>query len=188
MKFFFGSGRVCLDFLRTLRARRTDAIEGLSSMEEFVRWTREAGLPTSVAREDLNAKDLEAAKLLREAIYVAIRTRMAGRLIPPDIRTSINTWAARQAPVPQILPDGKGITSRATDPFSCILATIARDAIELLGSMQLKRVRECADRECTSLFLDTSRPGKRRWCSIMPCANRNKVRAYRKRLHEAGRP
>jgi predicted RNA-binding Zn ribbon-like protein len=181
LKFFFGSGRLCLDFLRTLRARSTDAIEGLSSVAEFVRWTREAGLPIEITREDLNAKDLDAAKLLREAIYVAIRTRMAGRAIPANVRTSLNTWAARQAPVPQILPDGKRISSHATDPFSCILAMIARDAIELLGSMQLERVRECADAECTSLFLDTSRPGNRRWCSVMPCANRNKVRAYRER-------
>jgi predicted RNA-binding Zn ribbon-like protein len=164
-----------------LRARQTDAIEGFSSVTEFVRWTGEAGLPIDVTREDLRAKDLDAAKLLREAIYVAIRARLAGQTIPANVRTPINTWAARQAPVPQILPDGKGITSHATDPFSCILAMIARDAIELLGSMQLQRVRECADTECTSLFLDTSRPGNRRWCSVMPCANRNKVRAYRKR-------
>ena len=181
MKFFFGSGRLCLDFLRTLRARQTDAVEGFSSAAEFVRWTREAGLPIDVTREDLHAKDLDAARLLREAIYVAICTRMAARTIPANVRTSINMWAARQAPVPQILPDGKSITSHATDPFSGTLAMIARDAIELLGSMQLDRVRECADTECTSLFLDTSRPGNRRWCSVMPCANRNKVRAYRKR-------
>ena len=50
--------------------------------------------------------------------------------------------------------------------------------IDLVGST---RLRQCAGDNCALLFLDTSRPGKRRWCSMERCGNRNKVREFRSR-------
>ncbi|MFE7130281.1 CGNR zinc finger domain-containing protein [Streptomyces sp. NPDC057638] len=43
------------------------------------------------------------------------------------------------------------------------------------------RVRVCAAHDCQLLFADTSRPGRRRWCSMERCGNREKVRAHRAR-------
>jgi len=36
------------------------------------------------------------------------------------------------------------------------------------------RVRDCANPHCGVLFLDSSRPGTRRWCSMDTCGNRAK--------------
>jgi predicted RNA-binding Zn ribbon-like protein len=41
------------------------------------------------------------------------------------------------------------------------------------------RVRECAGEDCGALFLDTSRPGTRRWCSMDTCGNRAKKSTFR---------
>jgi predicted RNA-binding Zn ribbon-like protein len=59
------------------------------------------------------------------------------------------------------------------------LSTVARDAIELLSSPLLARVRQCAGTPCTLVFLDASRPGKRRWCSMDDCGNREKAAGLR---------
>lgn len=49
---------------------------------------------------------------------------------------------------------------------------MARDALDLVTSPALGRVRACAGADCGALFLDTSRPGTRRWCSMNTCGNK----------------
>jgi hypothetical protein len=38
---------------------------------------------------------------------------------------------------------------------------------------------------CSLLFVDTSRSGRRRWCSMERCGNRAKVAAHRRRRKES---
>jgi predicted RNA-binding Zn ribbon-like protein len=55
-----------------------------------------------------------------------------------------------------------------------------------LAGPRLDRVRRCANPECGWLFLDDSRAGKRRWCSMSSCGNRAKARRhYHKSKEEA---
>jgi predicted RNA-binding Zn ribbon-like protein len=76
------------------------------------------------------------------------------------------------------LLDG-GAARVAGGDATAALSTLARDAIDLFGGPLAGRVRECAADNCGLLFVDTSRPGRRRWCSMERCGNRAKVRAYR---------
>ncbi|MGC4762555.1 CGNR zinc finger domain-containing protein [Micromonospora sp. DT46] len=46
------------------------------------------------------------------------------------------------------------------------------------------RIRECATHDCYLVFVDTSRPGRRRWCAMERCGNRHKVRSLRARRAE----
>ena len=43
------------------------------------------------------------------------------------------------------------------------------------------RLRKCAAPDCGTLFLDVSKTGRRRWCSMANCGNRNKVQRFRAR-------
>jgi predicted RNA-binding Zn ribbon-like protein len=181
MRFMFGAGRLCLDFTRTVRERRGATTEGLALPADLARWAREAHLPVRLDEERLTTGDVESARLLREAVYSVVRARSTGEIPATDDIERLNAHAAHAPPVPHLLQDGKALEWAAADPLEAVLALIARDAVELVTSPMIGRVRECADPRCTSLFLDTSRPGKRRWCSAMPCANRQKVRAYRAR-------
>ncbi|ERK71913.1 hypothetical protein N136_01733, partial [Leifsonia aquatica ATCC 14665] len=61
------------------------------------------------------------------------------------------------------------------------LGTIARDAVRLFGPEADGRIRECSADDCDLVYLDTSRSGNRRWCSMQRCGNRAKVRAHRAR-------
>src|SRR5258708_7059779 len=58
-------------------------------------------------------------------------------------------------------------------------ATKPPSARELATALaRLDRVRRCANPECGWLFLDDSRAGKRRWCSMSACGNRAKARRH----------
>jgi hypothetical protein len=46
---------------------------------------------------------------------------------------------------------------------------------------QVNKVRKCASDTCELFFINTSRNGRRRWCSMSTCGNRAKVNAYLKR-------
>ena len=58
------------------------------------------------------------------------------------------------------------------------------NAGDLLAGPRLDRVRCCANPECGWLFLDDSRAGKRRWCSMQSCGNRAKARRHYHRSRE----
>jgi predicted RNA-binding Zn ribbon-like protein len=53
-----------------------------------------------------------------------------------------------------------------------------------LVSKQLERVRQCSNPQCGWLFLDNSKSGNRRWCSMSACGNRAK--AHRHYLRQKG--
>jgi predicted RNA-binding Zn ribbon-like protein len=58
---------------------------------------------------------------------------------------------------------------------------IVRDAEELLRSSRTSRIRVCAADGCGWAFLDTSKNGARRWCSMKLCGNRAKAERFRNR-------
>jgi predicted RNA-binding Zn ribbon-like protein len=55
---------------------------------------------------------------------------------------------------------------------------IARAGVELLTSPGVARVKVCGNHGCGWLFLDTSKNGSRRWCSMEGCGSQVKMRRY----------
>ncbi|WP_406088147.1 CGNR zinc finger domain-containing protein [Streptomyces virginiae] len=56
----------------------------------------------------------------------------------------------------------------------------ARDLLRVMTQTP-GRIRKCANPPCPLHFLDTSRKGQRRWCSMAVCGNRAKARRHRTR-------
>lgn len=54
-------------------------------------------------------------------------------------------------------------------------------AAELLVDGARRRITECTGRNCGWLFLDSSKSGRRRWCSEEGCGTRERVRRLRAR-------
>jgi predicted RNA-binding Zn ribbon-like protein len=69
-----------------------------------------------------------------------------------------------------------------------LLAAIARSAAEIIAETTTPRLRVCSNPSCGLLFYDTSRTGRRRWCSMSRCGNRHKVAAFSKRHSVSRRP
>lgn len=144
----------------------------------MTRWLRERGV-IDISR-NLTEAQLAAAKDLREVIYRVAVMAINGTPLLPDDTDLLNHYAAVPPVVPVLRPDGS-LGRLAADPVAAALSSLARDAIELVSGDQAARLRECSKPDCSLLFVDTSRAGARRWCSMETCGNQDKVRRYRKR-------
>jgi predicted RNA-binding Zn ribbon-like protein len=184
-RFRQGSGRLCLDYLRTLRYRGTPRVtEELADAAALMAWVRQCGPAVEGPRSapEPGPADVLAARALREAAYTLVTAAVAaGAAVAPGpaVRARLNRAAAAAVPVPHLAPDG-AVRHRADDPVRAVLALVARDALDLVASPALlPRVHACASPTCGALFLDHSRPGTRRWCSMNTCGNQSKKSSFR---------
>jgi predicted RNA-binding Zn ribbon-like protein len=179
MPFRSGAGRLSLDFVRTLRYRGQPwAEEELSGDDRLGDWVRQFG-PWDEATEVDEPGRVEQARRLRESITILITCALGAagaRSCPVEARDAVNAAAGAAVPTPQLDAVGR-VVHRADSVVEATLALVARDALDLVSSADLARVRPCSNPECQVLFLDSSRPGRRRWCSMGTCGNRAKKAA-----------
>jgi predicted RNA-binding Zn ribbon-like protein len=173
--FRFRGGCNPIDLPATLQGRlSTSPRELLGTPSDLGRWLVSVGLAS--AAPDVTGQDLATARALREAIYALVGRRGAAE--SRTARKILNGIAARPAAVPQLSSDD---TVTLTGSAGALIATLARDAVQLFGSDAAKLIRQCESPTCTLYFLDTSRRGDRRWCSMLACGNRAKAAAFRRR-------
>ena len=103
-----------------------------------------------------------------------------GRTPGADDVDIINEMAGGLALVPQL---AGGSNPPLAPTAERMLVTLAHDAIHALSGGP-GRLRRCLADDCGLIFLDTSRPGNRRWCSMGRCGGRAKARAHYKRQRE----
>jgi predicted RNA-binding Zn ribbon-like protein len=178
--FSFRSDRLCLDFAATLMFRdAAQPKELLDSPARLSAWALASGVVSGPI--PCSPNELGDATELREAIYrlaVALITR---RLAKPDELAVLNRHG-QLAPVAVALsPDG---TITRSGPMMAVLASIARDAIELLGGPDAQSLRQCGRDGCTRMFVDRSHGRNRTWCGMRVCGNRVNAAAYRRRKHQ----
>jgi predicted RNA-binding Zn ribbon-like protein len=178
LRFHWKSGRLCLDFVATVGERWRRSFERLLAAEDLARWIVETGMVQTAP--DVSSSQLAAGRLLREAIN---RLARPGVEPEPGDRDVVNRWAARASIAPQLTTEGKLVWAAAR-PVEAMLAAIARDAVDLLTGPLAGRIRECGAPDCALLFVDASRPGRRRWCATEACGNRTRTKAYRDRRKE----
>ena len=127
--------------------------------------------------------DFTGAHELRMAISASARRAAAGDVLDPTDVDTINAWAACLPISPHL--NGGTRPAGATRPAQA-LATIARDATTTFAHAP-GRIRECAAVDCHLIFLDSSRPQSRRWCSMNRCGGRAKSQSHYAR-HSKGTP
>jgi predicted RNA-binding Zn ribbon-like protein len=176
--FRFRGGCNAIDLPATLQARLSPAPrELLSSPDDLARWLVSAGMADKPPKTTAN--DVTAARALREAIYVLAGGRRGAEA--EAARQTLNRAAAGTSAVPRLQPDG---TMSLEGTASALLVTLAREAVQLFGSDPARLIRQCQSPTCTLYFVDTSRRGDRRWCSMLACGNKAKVREFRRRQRE----
>ena len=70
------------------------------------------------------------------------------------------------------------------DPVDGAIARLAESIARELVQGDRERLRVCENEKCRWVFKDTSRTGKRKWCSMRTCGNRAKVARHRARRRE----
>jgi predicted RNA-binding Zn ribbon-like protein len=199
-------GRPSLDFVNTRRNREAgrageaaEVAEYLRGPDDFAAWLDATGMCSTgpdgaglggvspAVDEEIFAKALA----LREAISALITATVAGDSAPEAAAGCVNQWLALpperpvlrlEAGVPVLGPAPAARTPRG------VLAMIAADAAELLGTDLRERLRICPGPGCRGRFLDDSPAGRRRWCSMAVCGNRSKAAAHRQAAHAAAGP
>ena len=173
--FRFVSGRPCLDFVGTMKWRRTSAVEQLDTDERLAAWLVEADIVDLAP--GVGAGERAQAIALRECVHRSVRSRLDGHRLAANDVASINASCVMSVD-PCLDRDG---VRTATGTIAQALGSIARDAVDLIGAMPESTVRECAGETCTRLFVDSSRARNRRWCGMDECGNQAKVRRFRGR-------
>ena len=189
-------GRVCLDFANTLDWRGAESpVEYLHTYQDLIAWSRHAGtlseqeaLRLSQATDHPqvdSAVHLSGAIRLRETIYRIFAAIAAGQPAPAEDLAAFNQFFTATRPFERLVQQDAGfVWERTVDPkrLDSILSPLVRSAVDLLVSVEVRRVKRCGDPACGWLFLDTSRNGSRRWCNMRDCGNRAKAsRFYRKK-------
>ncbi|RFU40532.1 zf-CGNR multi-domain protein [Actinomadura logoneensis] len=178
--FRFDAGAVCLDFAHTGGEGRYAVFESLHTPEDLAEWLAAPPL-SAVLTVPATDADLGAAKSLRQAVWVVAHARADGEALPSDQVAVINAAASAPPLAPRLSDDGTSADWAAPVTVTQALSTLAREMVELLTGPLADRFRECASDNCPLVFVDSSRPGARRWCSMERCGNRSKLRTHRAR-------
>ncbi|MFJ9685187.1 CGNR zinc finger domain-containing protein [Streptomyces bacillaris] len=196
----FDSGRICLDLVATGPGGGTPrAREQLEGPARLAGWLTAARLvPPGTALTALDATWLTRFRELRAdverlmAAQLALREADVEPVAPQPGRPGdgyalerVNSLAAQAPPGPRAVRGEGGALVRtlSTEPDCAgLLAVVARDAVDLLTDpVARSALRRCAGDACHRLYLDTSRGGRRRWCSGEVCGNRERVARHRRR-------
>ena len=179
--FRFDPGALCLELLPTGGSERYPRFESLGEPADLRRWATESRLGPGL-EVAVGERDVAAAHTLRAALWslAEARAQDAAAALDPEPLAVVNAAAAAPPLAARLLPDGTRAWSQGATGDQ-LLSTVARDAIDLFIGPYAERIRVCGAHDCLLLFVDTSRAGRRRWCAMERCGNRNKVRSHRAR-------
>ena len=184
------AGHLALALLNTVESPDEAPRDRLASPAAVLAWLEAAGILDPARRARVGASPPVARTLLVEALRLrdaaarAVGAWTQGTLIPDDALLALNR--VMEARTVGLRLGGGGGVHRVEPVVTLtgtlgLLAPVAIAAAQLLAEGDATRVRRCDAPGCGLWFLDTSKNGSRRWCSMARCGNRAKVTAHKRR-------
>ena len=180
-------GRSCLDFVNTVHDRKSEPVlDYLFNVLDLILWGEKVGIVSKESAEAIEsaglAEEQKARKFFKEAValrellyrifYKVSRQERVGGADLNEFNDFLQKLFARL----EIQAAKEGLQTGWNLPksdFRWITAPIVMDAYELLLSDKLVRVKECPN--CGWLFQDSTKNGKRKWCSMQACGSNVKA-------------
>lgn len=175
------AGHVALDFVNTdvvsQHHRPTDILRAAG---EFLAWCEYAGIPAPAAQglspaqqRDLTARAGELRTAIRSITEAIAERRAVDQDALAQLQSSYADAVGRAVPS---MDDGR--LGWAWDPASpdAALGALAHAAVELFHDGRTDRIKICPS--CGFVFLDTTKNGSRRWCSMDDCGTQQKMQRY----------
>jgi predicted RNA-binding Zn ribbon-like protein len=189
--FLFIGNHLALNFLNTKPVLDGAPLEFLPDAKAFGRWLVAAGLatPTRVKsamqkwRESSTAdRFVKELRRFREEARAAVLRIEAGSVPAESFVAEVNHLLAKHPRRSILVREGRSLVRKF--PFEAdrpedFWALIAEAFASLLAETDHSRMRKCES--CVVHFLDTSKKGSRRWCSMNICGNKVKVASYQRR-------
>ncbi len=187
---------VCLDFVntRSWRGRETPS-EELHGLGDVLAWARDGGgVDVAIvesfqawwqARPSEASASFTSAIALRETLFRLFGAASSGGAPGPADLDTLNAALGSAAPRSRMAPRADALVwsvDGLVPRMAALLSPVLWSASDLLAGTRRHRVRLCANPRCRWVFLDDSKSGNRRWCSMASCGNRAKAhRHYLKR-------
>jgi predicted RNA-binding Zn ribbon-like protein len=201
--FELSGGRLCLDFANTVSGMRdVSPRERLRGYPDLLAFARVAGAVDEpharrlLAEARRRPRDAEAtfrdAIALREALFRIFVARATGAEPAGADVALLSASLSGALAHRRLARHGDGFALGWDDAGAALdapLWPIVESAAALLTSGDLERVRVCGlfeSHECSWLFIDSTRAGTRRWCSMKDCGNVAKARRHHARSKEVG--
>jgi predicted RNA-binding Zn ribbon-like protein len=188
-------GDPALDFVNTVTGRDQSPRDWLDSYARLLEWAAFVHLlPERVLRALAKkaqtepraaAMALARAKVLREALFVLV-TQTISRRAPPTSALALlrEHWIKGIKAHDLRFNDGRvrvDLRSDALD-FDLIASMVAYRMVERVLPLPMDRLRICQGPNCSWVFIDSSKAGRRVWCDMAVCGNAAKSRRFQKRL------
>ena len=200
----FIGGSLCLDFVNTVDSWFfvPPPQERLATFGNWLAWSRAAGTLGGGLSRSLEqaarrspgsaARALRNIRALRDALARVFQAAAHRQAPAPSDLALIDQQLAPIRASRRIAWDGKQYQEvwppSPGAKFASGLRPILLSAEALLlDTAALSRVRECPAERCGWLFLDVSRNGSRRWCSMRTCGNLAKAHRHQARRRRARR-
>ena len=181
----FIGGHPALDLSNAVFDRRVPAADNelFHSVQDVANWFSASGLAddrqaqTVAAIED--GRFVERVREVREASFqifepIAADNPSAAEPLGVLFSRAAGPLAAGSIELNGSRPELSLVQWRDPDAVTALLAMLS---IGAFFTVPRDRLHSCP--RCGWLFLDTSRGGKRRWCSMRTCGNREKVSRHR---------
>ena len=194
--FLFVGNHLALDFLNTRPVLAEGPRELLGDVDALLRWLITSGVLTRQNGKALARKwsrtpqatvFLRDLLKFRERLRAAVIRQEAGLPVSDAFIAELNLLLKRYPSVIALKRNrnklGLAAAFKPKKPND-LWVPIANAVADLLSDALLERMRKCEG--CIVHFLDTSKKGSRRWCSMNICGNKIKVAAYQQRKR-AGR-
>jgi predicted RNA-binding Zn ribbon-like protein len=187
----FVAGNPALDFVNTAEERgHPNAGDALMTANDLCSWGQRYGLITrAVARDTAMTAEFKQAVEARELLYTLFYARTHQRpLARPDLTrlAQLASSAYAEATV-DATSDGTIRWRWNQSRLATIRHVAVTSAIDILTTGPTTRLKQCPGDHCGWFFLDTTKRGNRRWCSMSECGQEAKNRGRRKAATEASK-
>jgi len=187
-RFELAGGHPVLDFLNTIQDwTREEPVDYLGDFADAVRFGQAAGVLTrgeaGALRPDGTHAEVARLRALRALLERIFRRLVLGKAPATADLDRLSVALARAARLTRL----RGATGSPVRPHldlalakaEVLRFRLAQAAGTLLTSPEMRRLKACPS--CGWFFLDASKNGSRRWCSMDTCGASAKARRYYRR-------
>ncbi|MET3890228.1 putative RNA-binding Zn ribbon-like protein [Bosea sp. OAE506] len=187
-------GHLALDFVNTVDSRIGEpGPDYLNCYEDLLIWagrrklidaeTQQRLHRQSASKPDTSDAALSRAKALREALYSLCCVEIDNRTVEESDLKVFNA-ALQSATARRRVAAKRGVLEWIWQPDDTLdhiadRVSVAACALIIETKDSRRPIRQCPGHNCGWLFLDTSRGGRRQWCSDKTCGTPARVRRFR---------
>jgi predicted RNA-binding Zn ribbon-like protein len=187
----FIGGDAALDFVNTVTGRDQEPRDWLDSYARLLEWATLARLLPEKNLRALTkkmhsepaaaARALTRAKELREELFALVSAVASGNAPPKSALAALREhWLAGSDAHDLRFENGRLVADIRADAadLDLIAAIVAYRVVEHVMPQPVDRLRICSGKNCSWVFIDSSKAGRRRWCDMAVCGNVAKAQRF----------